>query len=134
LGDYPSSFDAREKWGNCIHPIRDQGNCGSCWAHASTEALSDRFCISSNGEQNVILSPQELTSCDPYDGGCGGGTAKFAFNYFETHGVVDETCFPYAQTETGEEVSCSSSCHGTKYYCDKSSMVHISDYNWGAMK
>ena len=27
----PPSFDAREKWGDCIHAIRDQRSCGSCW-------------------------------------------------------------------------------------------------------
>ena len=56
IGDLPDSFDARLKWPNWIHPIRDQGNWGSWWAHATTESLSDRLCISS--KIDVILSPQ----------------------------------------------------------------------------
>lgn len=31
----PASFDSREKWGSCIHQIRNQGNCGDCYAFAS---------------------------------------------------------------------------------------------------
>ena len=57
LSALPVNFDPRaagEKFSKCIHPIRDQAQCGSCWAFGSTEALSDRFCI--NGK-DVILSP-----------------------------------------------------------------------------
>jgi len=53
----PVSFDARQVWPNCVHPIRDQGQCGSCWAFAGSETLSDRMCIASNGSVNPILSP-----------------------------------------------------------------------------
>ena len=55
--DIPESFDAREEWPDCIHPIRNQGHCGSCWAFAGSEVLSDRFCIASYGKINVVLSP-----------------------------------------------------------------------------
>jgi hypothetical protein len=53
----PTSFDARTKWPDCIHAIRNQEQCGSCWAFSTSEALSDRFCIASNGEINEVFSP-----------------------------------------------------------------------------
>lgn len=55
--DVPTNFDSRTQWPDCIHEIRDQAQCGSCWAFAGSETLSDRFCIASNGSVNVVLSP-----------------------------------------------------------------------------
>jgi len=46
LQDVPANFDWRAE-SSCVHPIRDQQHCGSCWAFAASEALSDRFCIAS---------------------------------------------------------------------------------------
>lgn len=58
----PDQFDPRDSPVNCIHPIRDQGECGSCWAHAVTEVLSDRLCIAG---KNVTISVQDPVSCAP---------------------------------------------------------------------
>ena len=41
----PSDFDAKQKWPSSIHPVRNQNNCGSCWAFALTGMMSDRFAI-----------------------------------------------------------------------------------------
>ncbi len=42
--DVPDEFDCRENWPNCptLKEIRDQGNCGSCWAISAVAAMSDR--------------------------------------------------------------------------------------------
>lgn len=56
--DLPDSFDWRTEKAECIHPVRDQGHCGSCWAHSASEVVSDRFCIKSNGKINETFSPQ----------------------------------------------------------------------------
>jgi C1A family cysteine protease len=61
------SFDAREKWGNLILPVRHQGQCGSCWAFAVTQAAGDRIGI--EGLQSAFYSPQDLISCHKKTGG-----------------------------------------------------------------
>jgi len=69
MSDVPSSFDSRAQWPHYIGSIRDQASCGSCWAFAAAETLSDRLAIASNGSVNVVLSPQVLVSCDTQDMG-----------------------------------------------------------------
>jgi len=89
----PASFDPRtDKFSKCIHPIRDQQQCGSCWAFGATEALSDRFCI--NGK-DLILAPQDPVSCDSNNYGCDGGYLNYVWQYFTNTGVVTEACWPY---------------------------------------
>jgi cathepsin B len=93
----PAAFDSRTQWPGAIHPIRNQEQCGSCWAFGATEALSDRFAIQSNLSVNVVLSPQDLVSCDTANGnqGCDGGYPIYAWQYMQTTGVVADACYPY---------------------------------------
>ena len=95
----PESFDSRTQWPNCIHPIRNQAKCGSCWAHAASEVLSDRFCIDSNGKIDVVLSPQDFVSCDIFDYGCNGGSTIFSWLYLRIYGLVVEECKPYTSQD-----------------------------------
>ncbi len=89
-GALPAAFDSRTQWPGAIHPIRNQAQCGSCWAFGATEALSDRFAIETNLSTNVVLSPQDLVSCDNADGneGCNGGYPIKAWQYMQATGFV----------------------------------------------
>lgn len=94
----PASFDARTQWANGqIHPIRNQEQCGSCWAFAASEAFSDRQAIAANNSINVIFSPQQLVSCDTAGGnqGCNGGYPIQAWDYFVATGAIADECYPY---------------------------------------
>jgi len=95
LQTMPSGFDSRQKWPYCIHSIRDQGPCASCWAVAASEVLSDRFCIASNRAINTIVGPQYQVSCDTTNKGCNGGYLKNTWTFLENYGAVNENCFPY---------------------------------------
>eukprot|EP01105_Mastigella_eilhardi_P024358 TRINITY_DN6350_c0_g1_i3.p1 TRINITY_DN6350_c0_g1~~TRINITY_DN6350_c0_g1_i3.p1 ORF type:complete len:338 (+),score=80.22 TRINITY_DN6350_c0_g1_i3:38-1015(+) len=96
----PASFDARENWPDCqsIKMIRDQSDCGSCWAQGSTESMSDRECII-NG-RDIILSAEDMNSCSHNGiidcGSCNGGQDACAWQYFMKVGVVTESCAPYS--------------------------------------
>ena len=84
-------------WANstCDSEIRNQGNCGSCWAFATVGMLNNR-CCQHKKEAVPLLSPQELVSCDPQSDGCDGGWCTYAMNYvIKAKGLVQEPCFPY---------------------------------------
>jgi len=67
-----------------IQEVRDQGNCGSCWAFGAVEAMSDRVCIASQGKMVVRLSAEDLLSCCLSCGfGCNGGFPESAWNFFK---------------------------------------------------
>jgi len=104
----PASFDARTQWKGLIHPIRNQARCGSCWAFAASEVLSDRFAIATK-KASPVLSPQDLVACDKTDMGCQGGRLNDAWNYLKTTGIVTDACDPYT-AGTGTRGTCLTKC------------------------
>ncbi|XP_065206834.1 cathepsin B-like cysteine proteinase 1 [Planococcus citri] len=93
----PKFFDAREHWPKCasvIGHVYDQGNCGSCWAVATTSVFSDRVCIASKGKITSLYSIQQLLSCchecklyrNERDG-CEGGWPLAAWSYIKRTGL-----------------------------------------------
>ncbi|XP_060868981.1 cathepsin B-like [Metopolophium dirhodum] len=105
FGRIPKKFDARKKWRKCntIGAVRDQGNCGSCWALATSSAFADRLCVATDADFNQLLSAEELTFCCHKCGyGCNGGYPIKAWERFNKHGLVTggdyksgEGCEPY---------------------------------------
>jgi cathepsin B len=96
LGDsnaaVPDNFDSEQNWPQCakiIGDIRDQSNCGCCWAFAGAEAGSDRMCISTNASIMVPLSAQDV--CFNGGGfmsmGCNGGQITSPWSYLKKGGL-----------------------------------------------
>jgi len=88
----PDSFDSAENWPQCakmINDIRDQSNCGCCWAFAGAEAASDRMCIATNASMMVPLSAQDV--CFNGGGmmsmGCNGGQITSPWSYLKKGGL-----------------------------------------------
>ena len=102
----PTSFDSRVQWPTCVNYIRDQQQCGSCWAFAGSEALSDRFCIKG---KKVLLSPQYMVSCDSGNYGCNGGYLDVAWRYLASHGIPTDNCVSY-KSGGGNSGTCPRSC------------------------
>jgi len=100
-------------WGaSCIHEVRNQGACGSCWAFAIADMVADRCCIHTGKDQG-LLSPQELVSCDRSSHGCQGGYPNRAVDYvIRNKGLVKEDCFRYE----AKNLPCPRECHdGTPF-------------------
>jgi len=96
----PSSVDWRTYSPSIITPPKDQGGCGSCWAHAATESVESFVALGGGPLEN--LSRQNLVDCvpNPNDcggmGGCAGATAELGFEYVSQSGMATEAAYPYA--------------------------------------
>lgn len=90
LKDLPASFDLRAM--GDVSPIKDQGQCGSCWAHATTESLEDAILFA--GKPGLQLSAQEMTGCNSAMWGCQGGEMTAA-DYLVNPGLPLDSAFPY---------------------------------------
>ncbi|KAN0040068.1 hypothetical protein ACTA71_011953 [Dictyostelium dimigraforme] len=101
-------------WTSYQTPIRDQGQCGSCWAFASSAALESRYLIKYGTSQKstLQLSNQNAVNCIP--NGCNGGWSGNYYNFFKTPGVAYEKDDPY-KAVTGTSCITSSSVARFKF-------------------
>nr|AAX34043.1 Sui m 1 allergen [Suidasia medanensis] len=93
----PAAFDWRQQWNTAV---RNQGQCGSCWAFATAATVEAQYAIRKN--VHVTLSEQQLVDCDhrPFQGqyedhGCQGGNPIIAYAYVQQTGLVEESAYPY---------------------------------------
>lgn len=97
-----------------VTSVKDQGQCGSCWAFSAVGALEGEVWLrnqgAEDGEGGTSLSPQQLVDCSGPEGnqGCEGGLMDNAFRYVEANGLCAESEYPYTAT-TG---SCVPACLG----------------------
>jgi hypothetical protein len=66
---------------NAVTSVKNQGQCGGCWAFSVAGALEGSAAIDSNFTWLESVSPQQLLSCDTSQLGCGGGNVVTALQY-----------------------------------------------------
>lgn len=87
LSDPPASYDLRNQ--NYMTSIKNQGNCGSCWAFASIGSIESNWLLNSFG--NYDLSENNMKNCHNFLwGACEGGNSEIASSYLTTKGIVTE--------------------------------------------
>lgn len=103
-----ASLDDEVDWvkNGVVNPIKNQGQCGSCWAFSTVGTLESAYKISTG--KLYSLAEQQLVDCDTSDDGCSGGWPHTAYDrYYSNVGVCSESSYQY----TARDGSCrASSC------------------------
>jgi len=93
----PATYDWRDH--NAVTPVKDQGQCGSCWAFSATEAIESAWILKGHATPSTInLAPQQIVDCDTIDGvqGCNGGLTESAYDYIKQAGGQEPNAdYPY---------------------------------------
>jgi cathepsin B len=145
--DIPADFDVRTAFPDCAEVsgnIRDQSDCGSCWAFGSTEAFNDRHCIAT-GDKTKLSVEDTTANCgflQCFSMGCNGGQPGQAWQWFKKKGVVTggdyfdigagDTCAPYSLKPCAHHVPATEkypACPSSEY--DTPSLKACSESGYG---
>ncbi|GMJ12843.1 esponsive to dehydration 21B [Hibiscus trionum] len=101
--DLPQLVDWREN--GVVGAVKDQGQCGSCWAFSTVAAVEGINKIVTG--EHIALSEQELVDCDNlYNQGCNGGLMDHAFEFIINNGGIDtDEDYPYRASDNTCDVN-----------------------------
>jgi len=94
IGERASSVD----WSTdsaVVNPVKDQGQCGSCWAFSAVGTVESAYAIAAG--RLGSYAEQQLVDCSHNGGssGCNGGWNQYGIQYIGQTGIASETSYPY---------------------------------------
>ena len=117
-GNYPSSCDWRDE--GIVQSVKDQGNCGSCWAFSVVFAWESQYALVNGKSALPMLSEQNLVDCVSTCYGCDGGDEYIAYDYIiKSQGGLwmNEDDYPYKGVDQSCQFSKSKGvCKMSSYY------------------
>lgn len=103
--EHKTATPAAVDWSHATSAVKNQGECGSCWAFSTTEGIESSIFMAT--KQMLDLSTQQIISCDSVDGGCNGGDPATALKYIEKAGGLGTAKdYPDTSHRTGETGRC----------------------------
>jgi cathepsin X len=140
IKDVPTSWDIRNINGRSLATINRNQHipqyCGSCWAHGTASALSDRINLLRDGAfPEINLAPQLLINCVTANStnGCRGGDPAAAYSYIAENFAVDETCQNYQALDLADKCAPIDQCRNCApgkgcFPMDKFPQYHVSEH------
>merc|ERR1739849_45528 len=104
IGERASSIDWTTHSG-VVNPVKDQGQCGSCWAFSAVGTVESAYALAAG--KLGSYAEQQLVDCDTTGGsqGCNGGFNQYGISYIVQTGIASESSYPY----TARDGSCRAS-------------------------
>ncbi|KAF4677986.1 hypothetical protein FOZ60_017071 [Perkinsus olseni] len=103
--DLPESVD----WvaAGAVGPVRNQLNCGCCYAIQAATMAEGRFQIKTGIKPLIPFSVQQIVDCSKSAGnnGCKGGNLVDTWVYVQNQGIVKESAYPYTAKDGKCKVS-----------------------------
>lgn len=80
--------------GRAVAEVKNQGQCGSCWAFSAAAAIEGCWAVTGHGLTS--LSESNILDCMPGNAGCRGGDPRAAINWAARNGgLMTEAAYSY---------------------------------------